>query len=975
MEPDRPADLSPQELQRPECLVVADLPSVTNHVVVEDEIAFAGGRTIRRYSTHIRGADGRDFGRFYMFEDITDRKQVEVALRESEAKFSSAFEHASVGMALVSPEGQWLRVNQAVCELLGYSVDELLARNFQDVTHPEDLAADLEQVQQILAGTLTTFKMEKRYIHRDGRVVWGWLSVSLVRAPAGEPRFFISQIVDITARKRAEAALHESEDKFSAAFSSSPVAMSIMTFDGKLIAANRALCELIGYSQDELIGESVAPAAIADEGARERMLAAVDRAGGSLRDFELTIHHRDGSPRDILYSAEIFPVRGVPHRLSTMLDVTERKRAQEALRVSTKLLEASQSIAKLGGWKLDLTTHSLFWTAETYRIHETSPERFKPSVDASIQFYLPESQRLLVPALATAIERGEDYDLELEVMTAKGRRIDVRTTCTATLRDGRPVKLTGTFQDITDRKQAEATLRASEQRLASIVDSAMDAIITIDEDQRILVFNAAAGAMFRCSPAEAIGQPLDRFVPERFRGGHMAQLRTFGGEGPAARTGVERAQIVGLRADGEEFPAEVSRSHIEVQGRRIFSVILRDISARLAAEAARGALEAQLRVSHKMEAIGTLASGIAHDFNNILGAIYGYTELAKAHAGPDLVLLEFLDEVSTATSRAAALVRQILAFSRQEKLQRQPIGLAPVIQEVLQLLRAAVPSSICFHVALSPDTHAVLANATQIHQIVMNLGTNAAHAMQDRTGRLTMTLENCSVDASLAGQIADLRPGPHVRLTVTDTGHGMDRATAERIFDPFFTTKAPGDGTGLGLSVVHGIMRSHEGAITVRSQPGEGTTFELYFPAVLRAAPEAIRAIREVPRGHGERILFVDDEEALGRLGQRMLERLGYTVEVATRPQLALDAVRDRPEVYALVVTDLTMPEIRGTDLAKQLRQLRPDLPILLTSGYSADLTPANMQAAGIHEVLLKPFTLEDLGRAIQRVLGATKPA
>lgn len=819
----------------------APLQAETNRDVVDDEIAFRDGRTVRRYSSHVRGPDDRYFGRFYMFEDITARKQAEADLLESRAKFSSAFEHAAIGMALVAPQGQWLRVNQAVCDLLGYSGDELLARTFQDVTHPEDLEADLAQVQRLLSGEHTTYQMEKRYIRRGGRVVWGWLSVSLVRAPTGEPRFFISQIVDITARKRAEAALRESEEKFSAAFLSSPVAMHILTLDGRIVEANRALCELVGRAPHELLGRTSAAAGLLDPEAQAELVAALDRAGDSLRNHELRLRHRDGSPRAVLYSAELFTVRGVPHRLGTVLDVTERRRAQ-------------------------------------------------------------------------------------------------------------------------------ATLRASEQRLSSIVDSAMDAIITVDEDQRILVFNAAACAVFRCAAADAIGQPLARFLPWRFRAAHLDQLRAFVNDPP---TRVERAQITGLRADGEEFPAEVSRSHIEVQGRRIFTVILRDISARLAAEAARDALEAQLRVAQKMEAIGTLASGIAHDFNNILGAIYGYTELARQHAGPDRLLGEFLGEVSTATSRAAALVRQILAFSRQEQPQRQVIRLAPVIQEALQLLRAAVPSSVSFEVSLPPDTHAVLANATQIHQVIMNLGSNAAHAMRDQTGRMTLTLENCDVDANLAALVADLRPGPHVCLTVRDTGRGMDRATAERIFDPFFTTKAPGDGTGLGLSVVHGIMRGHEGAITVRSQPGDGTTFSLYFPAALGPPADAPGAAQDLPRGHGERILFVDDEETLGRLGKRMLERLGYTVEVETRPQAALAAVRARPGAYALVITDLTMPELRGTDLARQLRELRADLPVLLTSGHSADLTPAGMAAAGIHEVLLKPFSAEDLGRAIQRALGA----
>ena len=785
-------------------------------------------------------------------------------------------------------------------------------------------------------------------------------------------RFYLFE--DITARKHAEAALHESEEKFAAAFISSPTAMVIQTLEGRVVEANRALCALVGYPHEDLRGKTGAELGIVTERVRDEVLAAMERSGGSLRNIEFKLRVRDGSLRDAVYAAELISLRGVPHRLGTLLDLTERKRAQEALRVSTQLLEASQSIAKVGGWELDLATRSLFWTAETYRLHDTTPEAHRPDMDAELAACLPESRPLLARALQAAIADGTGYDLELAVLTRAGRKIDVRTTCTVTLEEGRPIKLTGIFQDITERKRAEATLRESEQRLTSIIDLAMDAIITVDETQRILIFNAAAGTMFRCSPAEAVGQSIERFIPQRFRAAHGEQIRTFGAERPQARMMGLRGPVSALRADGEEFPTEVSISHVEVQGRRLYSVILRDVSARLAAEANRDALEAQLRVSQKMEAIGTLASGIAHDFNNILGAICGYTELARQAAEHEPAIRESLDEVSKASMRAAVLVRQILAFSRQEKQQRQAIALAPVVDEVLKLLRAIVPASITFHIALAADTCTVLANATQIHQVIMNLGTNAVHAMRDRTGRLEVTLENCRVDARLAALAPELHPGPYVRLSVTDNGHGMDAATAGRIFDPFFTTKSSGDGTGLGLSVVHGIMRSHEGTITVRSRPGEGTTFDLYFPTVVGPQPAVAVPVVALPRGNGEHILFVDDEEALGRLGRRMLERLGYTVDVTHRPQFALDAVRARPNAYALVITDLTMPGIRGIDLARQMRQIRPGLPILLTSGYSADLTPANMEETGIREVLLKPFSVEDLSRAVRRALLTTLP-
>lgn len=523
--------------------------------------------------------------------------------------------------------------------------------------------------------------------------------------------------------------------------------------------------------------------------------------------------------------------------------------------------------------------------------------------------------------------------------------------------------------DITERKQTEAALRGRDQRLSSLINSAMDAIITVDENDRIVVFNMAACEMFRCARADAIGQPLGKFLPEQPRPEPPAHLGELGAHDVANSHMDRPIQITALRADGTEFPSEAAISHVEVKGRQLCSVILRDLSARVAAEAARDALEARLRVTQKMEAIGVLASGIAHDFNNILAAIDGYTELAKSDALNNPAVLESLKEVSKASGRATTLVRQILTFSRQEEPPHQPLRLAPVVQEALKLLRASVPSSIEFQVSLSTEAPMVMANSTQIHQIVMNLGANAAHAMRGGTGRLTVTLESCLLDEDAARRPPELPPGPYVCLSVTDTGHGMDQATAERVFEPFFTTKGPWGGSGLGLSVVHGIISSCQGAITVSSQPGQGATFALFFPAQPDALPAPAAAAPVIPRGSGERILFVDDEEALGRFVKRMLEKLGYVMEVTTQPQSAIESVRAKPDSYALVIADLTMPGLLGTELAKALLRIRPGLPIILTSGYAADLTADNLAAIGITEVLSKPFSLAVLSQAIHQAL------
>ncbi|MEO5961538.1 MAG: ATP-binding protein, partial [Opitutaceae bacterium] len=323
----------------------------------------------------------------------------------------------------------------------------------------------------------------------------------------------------------------------------------------------------------------------------------------------------------------------------------------------------------------------------------------------------------------------------------------------------------------------------------------------------------------------------------------------------------------------------------------------------------RQQLEDQYRQSQKMEAVGTLAGGIAHDFNNILAAINGYAQLAKMESGANRTVNDYLDAVLAGARRAADLVRQIMAFTRQQENLRSPIQLRHIAAEAVKLLRATIPTTIEISTLFARDLPPVLADATQVHQVIMNLCTNAWHAMKDRPGKLGVELERFEVDAGLARTQPDLRPGSYVRLSVSDTGHGMAKATLDRIFEPFFTTKAPGEGTGLGLAVVHGIMRTHDGAITVYSEPGQGTKFHLYFPAHLgpRVADAGVKA-PPVPHGKGERVLYLDDEKLLAEMGGKILQRLGYKPEIFSTAADALAAFRAQPEKFDLVATDMTMP-------------------------------------------------------------------
>ena len=435
--------------------------------------------------------------------------------------------------------------------------------------------------------------------------------------------------------------------------------------------------------------------------------------------------------------------------------------------------------------------------------------------------------------------------------------------------------------------------------------------------------------------------------------------------------GTARADLHAQRKDGTVFPADISLSPLNSDEGMLVVATVRDITVRLEAEQQRQRLEAQLRQSQKMEAIGTLAGGIAHDFNNIISAIIGNVELAREDVGADHPAMQSLDEISKASRRARDLVSQILAFSRQQPHPRQAISLTPLVEEVVKLLRATLPAGIGLGTTLAEDVPNVLADPTQIHQILMNLCTNAWHAMDDGRGRIDIQVNTAVLDESAVRIHADLQPGRYVHLSVRDNGRGMDGVTLERIFEPFFTTKAVGEGTGLGLSVVHGIMRGYQGAITVNSQLGGGTTFHLYFPAAESAPGTA--AAEKAPaaplRGRGQHVLYLDDDESLVLLVTRMLERGGYRVSAYTESAHALQAVRADPGRFDLVVTDYNMPGMSGLDVAREVSRIRPDLPVVVTSGYITDELREKAPGSGVRQLVYKPNSAEELCETVRRLM------
>jgi PAS domain S-box-containing protein len=419
-----------------------------------------------------------------------------------------------------------------------------------------------------------------------------------------------------------------------------------------------------------------------------------------------------------------------------------------------------------------------------------------------------------------------------------------------------------------------------------------------------------------------------------------------------------------IARDGSEVPIADSGAPIRSDDGTLHGVVLvfRDVSE-------HQQLEEQLRQAQKIEAIGTLAGGIAHDFNNILAAIFGYAELAMTDESLTSGVRPYLEHVLTAGKRARDLVQQILAFSRRTEAARRPVQLHLLVQEALTLIRASLPSTIEVRPYLAQDAGAVLADATQIHQVLINLCANAEYAMRQTGGVLEVHLEAIEVGTRSGGAWSDLMPGSYVRLTVRDTGPGIAPDVITRIFEPFFTTKGPGEGTGMGLSVIHGIVTSHGGAITVASVPGQGATFEVYLPRIKAASADSSSQAEEpLPKGKG-RVLLVDDEATVAYLEQSLLERLDYEVVVCFSSVEALEAFRATPQRFDLVITDQTMPLMTGDALTRAVRRIRPDIPIILCTGFSHMIDAESAKAFGINAWLAKPWEAREFARTVQNVL------
>jgi PAS domain S-box-containing protein len=755
------------------------------------------------------------------------------------------------------------------------------------------------------------------------------------------------------------------EEKFSKAFRTCPDAMVITELEsGRFIDVNDSHERLTGYRRAEVLGRTSVEIGTFTSTEDREDFAAPLRAQGSVRGIERKILDRSGRAVDVVYSAECFELDGARCVLTIIHDITERRRTQSALLTNEERFRSFVENATVGIYRS--TPEGRIIMANPAMLRILGYDSFQEMASRNLEADSHDARYPRTEFRETIERAGLLSGWEAAWTRRDGTTVLVRESATVIRgADGRAQYYDGIIEDISERKRAEQALRESEERFRNLTEAAFEGIV-ITENGRIVDINDQALSFLGYERSEMIGRQAVDFVSPETRAIVAESIRN-------QREMAYEHQLV--RKDGTTFQAEAQAKMMRLGGRMVRMTALRDITERRQADQKQKNLEDQLRQMQKMEALGTLAGGIAHDFNNILTGILGNLQIAEMDlptGHPAFVALQAADKASW---RARDLVARILSFSRLERDNRSPASLGTVVLEAVQLLRAGLAGEIEIRTEIDPGCPPVVFDSGQIHQVIMNLGTNSAHAMRGRGGIISVELRPVTPGNALRERHPQVISGQTVCLTLRDNGCGMQEAVLKRIFEPFFTTKTLGQGTGLGLAMVHAIMKSHNGSIVVESVPGSGTTFDLYFPATVLSVAVPGLGAREarqdkfVPFGNNRRIMLVDDEDAVRVIGADLLERLGFVPVAFARPAEAVEAFRADPGGFSAVISDLTMPEMTGLELARHVLSIRPETPIILTSGYLHSEAQQKARESGVRCVINKPFEVQELVAQVRSVL------
>jgi PAS domain S-box-containing protein len=888
--------------------------------------------------------------------DVTERRRTEEALRASEEQYRVIFDGSADAVALWDREVRIVDVNAAFTAMYRYTRDEVIGKSYSDTVPRDAVEKRLALFRRALGGV--PGQLETVGVKGDGE----HFDVELRFLPIdyrGEPHVLVIGR-DITERKKAENALRASEEQYRAIFNASVDGMMLKDAQQRIVDVNAAFLTMHGYRREEMLGRRLTEFIPAELQARCDVLLPGIIAGEPCR-LEARSKRQDGTAFEVEIRGVPMQYGGKPHALIVMRDTTDAKRSEQALRASEEqyraifnatddalvLRDAQFRVVDVNAAYEDMSGRR---RAEVIGVSELTLTRYATAIDR---------RALHVEALG-----GRTVHFEAEGRRADGAPFVLEVRGIPMMYRGAPhVLYIG--RDATERKGAEQALRASEEQYRAIFNASADALVLRDADFRIVDVNATYEAMTGRSRAEVLG--ADRVLanpPEVNETIRPLHLKALAGESIVLET-----QLV--RRDGARYDLELRGVPIRHRGAPHVLYMGRDITARRRAEDQQRELQAQLRQVQKMEAIGQLTGGIAHDFNNILAAVMGYVGLAleRPATAADGKLGEYLEQAEQGCRRARDLIQQMLMFSRGRHGERQRLALAALVEESLPLLRATFPTSIALEVESADEAAIAEVDPVQLQQVLLNLGINARDAVGGH-GHIRFGVQRGTVAGQVCASCGQSFSGAFHRLWVWDSGPGIAKALRGRIFEPFFSTKPPGHGSGMGLATVHRIVHDHGGHLLVESGPG--TRFEVLLPADSRAASAGGGAAAELPAPRRSqlrgRVLLVDDEESVLGFMRELLQSWGLEV-VAMRQPLAARELLAAASGLDLLLTDQTMPELSGVDLAHAAQTLRPNLPVLLYSGHADLIDVAALKQAGIRQVLRKPLEPAKLRSAIEDCL------
>ncbi len=917
--------------------------------------------------------------------EIRHRQQAEAALGESEKRYRGLWEKAPVMMISLDEQARINFASDRICEELGYGREDLLEKTpFMFQTKESAHYAETVVFPQFLkTGVVKDAPLQ--LVRKNGQVIDVLLNVTAERDAEGKVVRSRSVFIDVTDRKKAEEALREQEQKYRLLAENTLDVIWQLDLDLRFTYVNQAILRMTGYTPDEWIGTKLSEHCDEENFAKMAQVVAREIAKGlnsSGSIFEAVMRKKDGVPFDVeIHGKVLFDNDGRPIALQGVTrDIAERKRTEEALRTSEAQLANAVEMARLGHWELDVFKNEFTFNDQFYKLFRTTAKQvggYKMALEEyARRFVYPDDISVVSYENRKAIETDDPHfsrELEHRIMYADGDigHISVRFFIVKD-EQGRTVRTYGVNQDITERRKAAEALRDSEQRLAQIIDFLPDATFVIDLNGKLVAWNKAIEDLTGVRAHEILG-----------KGDFEYALPFYGERRPVlADLVLNRDKLIEayydlFREEGDTLVSVTGPKKLNLSGRFLWNRAspLYDSEGRVTGsiESIRDItdskrLEEQLLQSQKMEAIGTLAGGVAHDFNNILQVALGYSEIMLEDEEFPKGYQADLQKIYDSAKRGADLVQRLLTFSRKTEVSPQALDLNLRINELRKILERTLPKMVEIKIVQDAKLAYINADKTQIDQILMNLAVNARDAMPDG-GKLIFETASITLDDECARANLEAKPGPHVLLTVTDTGLGMDKDTLEHIFEPFYTTKGVGQGTGLGLAMVHGIVKQHGGHIRGYSEPGKGTTFNIYFPAMISEEEEAQTIERPMPRGGSETILLVDDEEFIRDLGSRILSKAGYGVITASDGREALEIYQQRSGDIDLVLLDLMMPEMGGKQCLEGLLILSPSVNVVIASGYSASGPTKDALSAGAKAFVNKPYDMRQMLEVVRGVL------